>query len=168
VASSDQIKYMTWHAWSLLWLAVLCRRRGQVAENQRYASLALEVASTDGIPEQVAMAQANLAWVAWHEGDLDRAEELGHAALDSWRRGQWVYAFHWAARLPLLAMALERGQLAGALEHARDMLDPRQQRLPASLEAALEAAVQANEDQGLEARAHLERVVELAQELHFL
>jgi tetratricopeptide (TPR) repeat protein len=167
-AFSDQIKYMVWHAWSLLWLAVLCRKRGQVEEARHYASLALEVASTDGTPEQVAMAQANLAWVAWREGDVEGVQELGQAALDSWQRGQWVYAFHWAARLPLLAVALESDQPAGALAHARAMLDPQQQRLPEPLEAALEAAVQADEDHRPEARAHLVRAIELAQETGFL
>jgi tetratricopeptide (TPR) repeat protein len=165
---SDQIKYMVWHAWSLLWLAVLCRKRGQVAKARRYASLALKVASTDGVPEQVAMAQANLAWVAWREGDVEGVQELGQAALDSWQRGQWVYAFHWAARLPLLAVALESDQPAGALAHARAMLDPQQQRLPEPLEAALAAAVKADEDRPPEARAHLVRAIDLAQETGFL
>ena len=99
-------------------------------ETRHYALRALEVASTGGIPEQIAMAQANLAWVAWREGNLDETQKLGRAALDSWQRGQWVYAFHWTARFPLLAVALERDQVSDALEHARVMLDPQQQQLP--------------------------------------
>ena len=138
LALCEQIEYPLYRAWALTWLTTLHRRRGQVEETRCCAPQALEVASTGGIPEQVAMAQANLCWVAWREGDVAKAQELGHAALDSWARGQWVYAFQWTARLPLMAMALERGQLPEALDQARVMLDQQQMKLPEPLEAALQ------------------------------
>ncbi len=88
--------------------------------------------------EQVALAQANLAWVAWREGDMDEAQTLAQAALDSWQRSQLVHAFHWTGRWPLLAMALDADRLSEALDHARAMLDPMQQKLPRPMESALE------------------------------
>jgi tetratricopeptide (TPR) repeat protein len=169
LALSRQIEFSLYRAWSLTWLTVLYRRRGLVEETRSCARRGLEVATSGGIPEQEAMAQANLAWVAWREGDLAQAEELGQAAFDAWQRGQWVYAFQWTAHLPLLAVALQREQIAKALEHAGAMLDPLQQKLPDSLEAALEAAVQAGEaGQEAEANAHLHRAVQLALETRFL
>ncbi len=115
------------------------------------------------------MAQANLAWIAWRLGDIAEAEELGRAALDLWQRGQWVYAFHWTARLPLLAVALEKEAVPEALDHARALLDPQQQRLPQLLEAALEEAIQVEDDGQPEAtRSRLQQSVELAKDLGFL
>ncbi len=169
VALCDQIEYPLYAAWALIWLTVLHRRRGQVDKTRRYAQRTLETASTGGIPEQVAMAQANLCWVAWRMREMGEAEELGRTALDLWQKCQWVYAFQWTARLPLLAMALERDQIPKALEHAQDMLDPQQQKLPEPFNAALEAAVQAGDnDQPEEARQYLERAVTVAQETGFL
>jgi hypothetical protein len=66
-------------------------------------------------------------------------------------------------------MALTREQIPEALDHACALLDPQQQKLPDSLETALEAAIQAGQDRGAEAAAqHLERVVEIAKETGFL
>jgi tetratricopeptide (TPR) repeat protein len=169
LTASTQIEYSLYQAWALTWLTVLYRRRGQVEETRRYARRGLEAASAGGIPEQEAMAQAGLAWVAWRRRELAEVERLGQAALDSWQRGQWVYAFHWTARLPLLAVALEREDVPEALDQARALLDPQQQQLPRSLEASLEEAIQADDEGHPEAaRAHLERAIELAQELAFL
>ena len=62
-----------------------------------------------------------------------------------------------------------RGEVAEALVQAQAMLEPLQQKLPDPLEAALEAAIQAGENnQPQEARKHLEQAVKLAQETGFL
>ena len=148
---------------------VLYRERGQVAEAEANAARALEAATAARMLEQVAMTQANRAWIAWRKGDLAEAEAQGQAALDSWRRGQFVHAFHWTARWPLLAVALAQERVAEALDHARAMLDPQQQQLPEALEAALEQALQTGEAGKKEAaRPHLQRAVELAQETGYL
>ena len=174
LALSEQIEYPLVRGWTLTWLTILCRRRSKVEEVAGYAPRALEAGTAAGIPEQVAMAQANLGWIAWRQGDLAEAEELGRAALESWQLGQWVYAFYWAARWPLLAIALAQDRVPEALDHARAMLDPQQQRLPEALEAALERALGAGEGgepeaaQAEHARAHLQRAVELAQEAGYL
>jgi DNA-binding SARP family transcriptional activator len=165
----EQSRLLVVQGYVLLWLAILYRATGQVEKARYYASRGMVVGTAIGLPEQIGLGQANLCWVAWRAGDLAQAEELGQAALDCWARGQWVYAFYWAARLPLMAVALDKGQLPEAVEHAGAMLDPRQQKLPDPLEAALEAAVRAAErDQPEEARKHLERAVEVAQETGFL
>ena len=153
----------------LNWLAVLWRKRGQVQEARRYAEQGLMTAPLVHQLEQVALARANLAWVAWREGDVDEAQTLAQAALDSWQRSQFVHAFHWTARWPLLAMALEGDRLSETLEHARAMLDPRQQKLPQPLESALEESTKRGDDGRPDVlRACLQRAVELAQELGYL
>ena len=153
----------------LNWLAMLWRRRGQVQKARHYASRALKTARAVQHPEQVGLSQGHLSWVAWREGKQADAAELGQAALRAWQRSQWAYAFHWTARFPLLAMALEGDRIPEALDHARAMLDPMQQRLPADLEAALEGACQMGEGGQPEAiRAQLRRSVEVAQDLGYL
>ena len=169
LAFSEQIGYPLYQAWALTWLTVLFRRRGLVDKVRHYAARALEIAASGGIPEQEAMAHANLAWVAWREGDHDQVRELARTAFAAWQRGQWIYAFHWTARLPLLALSLDRNQISDALEHAQALLDPQQQKLPEKLEAALETAVQAGEaQQAKQVSTYLQRAVALAQETGFL
>ena len=169
LALSEQTGFMWVQAVVLSWLTVLYRRRGRVAEVRSYSSRALAVGEMVQQLEQVALAQANLAWVAWRAGDLGEAEALGQAALESWQRSQFVHSVHWTARWPLLAIALHRGRISEALDHAREMLDPQQQQLPQSLESALERAIQAGDEGQPEAvRAHLRRAIDLAQELGYL
>jgi tetratricopeptide (TPR) repeat protein len=86
------------------------------------------------------------AWVAYRDGDLERALTRGAEALVDWssegRRGS--SAFEWAARFPLLGVELERGCIEDAEAHARAMLDEAQQPLPPEISDALERAVVEN------------------------
>jgi tetratricopeptide (TPR) repeat protein len=143
--------------YALTWLSIVRRKRGRLEAVREYASRTLAAAEAALMPVHVGVSQANLAWVAWREGNLAEAEKLARAAVASWQKSQWAYAFQWTAYWPLLAMALDRHQIPEALDHARAMLDPHQQRLPAELEAALE-----------EARARLQRAARLAQGTGYL
>jgi len=155
--------------YALTWLSIVRRKRGRLEAVREYACRTLAAAEAALMPVHVAVSQANLAWVAWREGNLAEAEELARAAVASWQKSQWAYAFQWTAFWPLLAMALDRHQIPEALDHARAMLDPQQQRLPAELEAPLEEAIQAGErDEPEEAGTHLQRAARLAQETGYL
>jgi hypothetical protein len=160
---------MVHQTWLLTWLSVLHRQRHEPEDCRRYAERGLEASTIAGLAENAALVRGNLAWLAWGNGDDAEVEAQGRAALDLWQRSPFVYAFHWSARLPLLAVALEKEQIPEAVEHAGAVLDPLQQKLPDSLEAALENAVQASEaGQMAEAQAHLQRAVAVAQETGFL
>ena len=118
----------------------------QMEETRRDAARSLEVATAAHMPEYVAMAKANQAWLAWRAGDLAAVQELGQAALELWHQlppGHASAPFQWLARWPLIAAALRKDQLASATDQARALLDPGQQRLPDALAANLEQAVQA-------------------------
>lgn len=155
--------------YALTWLTFVRRVAGQVDAVRDYAARTLEVATAAQMPEQVAAAQANQAWVAWREGNLMDVETLGQAALRLWRRSQWVYAFQWTALWPLLVTALEQDRVIEALDHARALVDPQQQQLPRPLESILEEAIEAGNEGQLEATgAKLQRAVELALEQGFL
>ena len=69
----------------------------------------------------------------------------------------------------LLAVELQRRAVAEAVEHARALLEPTQQRLPDPLAAALEAALGAwKQNQPEAAREYLEHATESASRLGFL
>jgi tetratricopeptide (TPR) repeat protein len=169
LALAERTGHLVAQTWILTWLSVLHRQRGEMEATRVYALRGLQTATAARLLENAGLARGNLAWLAWREGDLPEVEAQAHAALELWQQSAFVYAFHWTARFPLLAVALTRGQVPEALDHARAMLQPLQQRLPAPLEAALEAAIQTSDDEQAElVRQHLERVVEAAQETGYL
>ena len=158
--------------WCLIGQSILYRKRGQVEETRRTSLLALEVATAIPRPEQIATAQANLAWVAWREGKVEEAQAKGSAALALWRSeplASIVYAFQWTALWPLVGSALELNHISEAVSHVRALLAPEQQRLPDALSNILAAAVEAWDAAQLDsARSHLQQATALAQEMGYL
>jgi tetratricopeptide (TPR) repeat protein len=169
LALAERTGHLVHRTWSLTQLCILYRRRGDAEATRECARRCLQSAMSAQQLENAAVARGNLAWIAWREGDLAEAEKQGQAALELWEQSPFVYAFHWTARIPLLVMALAREQVPEALDHARALLDPQQQKLPDPLEASLEAAIQAGQDRGAEAAAHrLERAIQVAKETGYL
>ncbi|MCP3144107.1 serine/threonine-protein kinase [Pyxidicoccus xibeiensis] len=150
----------------LTYLTFILRLRGQVEPTREATARSLEMASTAKMADYVGAAHANRAWVALREGDLPAAHAAGTEALRLWQPLSLVYPFQWLAHWPLLAVALEAGQVAEALEHARAMLASNQQRLPDALTAPLAAALASGDGEG--ARAPLRQASEAARELCYL
>jgi len=136
---------------------------------RHYVSRSQAAATASQMVEYMGMAQANLAWIAWREGDLAQAKTKGQIALDLWRQlpaGHSSSAFQWAALWPLVGVALAQNQISAATEYARALLEPGQQRLPDAVTVAVESAISAWErDESQTASAHLCQALELAQEL---
>ena len=156
----------------LTYLTVLYRKQGRLDQVRQYVSRSLAAATAGEMDEYIGMAKANLAWVAWREGDLAQAKADGRAALELWRRLPPAHsscAFQWAVLWPLVGVALAHNQTLEAIECAQRMLEPTQQYLPAPLAAAVETAIRAwNEGHPQAARAELDRAMTLAQELDYL
>jgi tetratricopeptide (TPR) repeat protein len=156
----------------LTYLTILYRKRGQLDQARQYASRSLALATAAEMIEYVGTAQANLAWLAWREGDLSQAEAQGRAALATWQQLPAAHAscaFQWTALWPLIGVALAHNQIAEATGYARALLEPTQQRLPDALAVVLEAAVTAwKEGQADLALAGFEQAIVLAQELAYL
>jgi hypothetical protein len=75
----------------------------------------------------------------------------------------------WLARWPLLADRLFDNDVSGAIEQARSMLDPAQQRLPDVLATALEQAIEAwDRGRAKSVRGHLAEASSLAEEQGYL
>ena len=156
----------------LTYLTVACRQRTQLDETRQYAARSLQVATSVKMPEYVGTAKANQAWAAWRAGDLNLTQELGRAALESWHQLPPSHAsaqLRWLALLPLIAVALDERQLSMAVDYARALLDPTQQRLHDGLTAMLEQALR-DWDAGApeSANTRFRECVKLAQEKKYL
>ncbi len=154
---------------SLAYLATLYRKHGRVKETRDYASRALTVATALRLPPYIAMATANLAWVAWREGKKAEAEQNGKAALETWQSSELVYPFHWAALWPLIDIMLGLDELSPAVNYTRRLFAPKQQPLPDALIAVTESAIQAWDfGQPETARTCLQQAIALARETGYL
>jgi tetratricopeptide (TPR) repeat protein len=153
----------------LTYLTILYRKRGQLDRARQYASRSLAAATAGQMTEYIGTAQANLAWLAWREGNLAQTETDGKAALKLWQQlpaGHSSCAFQWTALWPLVAVAAARAQTFEACALLRALLEPTQQRLPDILAAVVEEALSAWEgDDSETARTCLDRAIELAREL---
>jgi class 3 adenylate cyclase/tetratricopeptide (TPR) repeat protein len=153
----------------LTYLTMLYRIRGQTEQVRHFAARSLALATERQMFEYMGMARASLAWLAWREGNWAQAEAEGLATLDLWQRAPLSTPFEWAARWPLIALALTRNDLPVAVAHAQMILRPEEQRLPPDLTLQLEEAVAAWQRGDLSAAgAHLRQALELAQQLGFL
>jgi hypothetical protein len=154
---------------SLTYLTVLRRFGGREDEVLSYALRAQAAAEAAHMPDYVAAAKGNRAWLAWRRRDLPAAELLGRDAVALWQQSPLVYPFQWQALWPLAGAALAQGREEEAWAHVRALLDPKQQLLPEEMNAALEAALRAHaESRAAAAHRHLDQAVELAREMGYL
>jgi hypothetical protein len=166
---AEQVGDVVGQSRNLTYLSILSRKRGQIAETQYLIARVLAVAAAGQMTEYIAGAKANLAWVAWRQGDLAEAQEQGYATLEMWRKSPIIVPFRWTALWPLIGVALAQDRISEAIEHARALLAPTQQLLPDALTKVLEAAIEASENGQLEtARAQLNQAMSLAQENGYL
>lgn len=155
----------------LTYLTLVYRKRGQIDRVREYSQRSLEVALAARMRDYVGAARANHAWVAWREQRVDEAEQEAHTALEFWTRLSpiYPYPFQWQGLWILVAAELRRHAVKEAVEHARALLHPIQQRLPEPLTQALEAALGAWEQGERErAREYLEHAVGSARDWGFL
>ena len=138
----------------LAYLTIAHRRLGHVDVVREMLPRSLRVAESEQNGLYIGVAHANQAWLAYHDGAMDRAASEALYALSQWRKP--AYPFHWLACWPHLAAAIDREDLTTAVAQARAMLTPEQQRLPEEIEAALQAAL------GHPSRSRFRHAVEFA------
>jgi DNA-binding SARP family transcriptional activator len=154
---------------SLTYLTVLYRFLGQIDVALDYSFRAVEAAEIAHMPDYVAAAKGNLAWIAWRNLDFPTAELQCQEAMTIWQKSPLVYPFQWMALWPLIGLRLAQGCEEEAWEYTLALLEPKQQLLPDVLNNCLEAAVQAKkEGQDELARIHLSQATELAREMGYL
>ena len=127
-AAYEQMGDILEQARCLPYLTIVARKRGQVDTVEALATQSLRVMADADCLLYAGTAQANLAWAAYRRGDAEAARTYGNAALAAWRDTP-AYPFQWAALWPMLALDLDQESIGAAIEHARAMLAPTQQRL---------------------------------------
>ena len=153
----------------LTYLAVAHRGAHHLDQARSYAARTLELASKIGMVEYVAMAKANLAWVAWREGNHAETEKLGCEALELWHGMEDPYSYDWMALWPLIAVAFSRNDVARAIDHARALFVESQHPLPEKLATATQKAINSWEKGEAESvRKDLARAIETAHEAGYL
>ncbi len=155
----------------LTYLTLVYRKRGQLDRVREYSEQSLEVALAARMHDYIGAARANHAWVAWREQRVDDAEQEARKALECWSTlsPRYPYPFQWLGLWVLLAVELQRHGMAEAVGHARALLDPTQQRLPASLATHLEATLDAwRQGRQDAAREYLEQSLTSARQQGFL
>ena len=131
----------------------------------------MAAASAMGRTQCEADVTACLVWLAWQDGRHDdvvtlSAEIPGHdpavAVVGSCASYQWVYLW------PLIAAHLTADRVGEAVAAALRLRQPSQQRLPADLDAAVQAAVTAwEQDEPDQARDRLAAALALARDLRY-
>lgn len=154
---------------SLTYLTVVFRFMGQLDAVSDFSHRAGEMAQDAHMPDYVATALANQAWIAWRNGNLPETKKLGEQALVIWQQSPLVYPFQWMALFPLIAAAhgQEREDEVGLYIHA--LLEHTQQILPDPLNHMLKTTNQSKRT-GFEGEAqnYLDQVLTLSKTLGYL
>ena len=154
---------------SLGYLVTATRMRGDAGAARAAIGPAIEQARRAALPEYEAMAVANRAWAAWRDGGEDRAAADAIAALEMWEGLPNRLPFDWMALWPLLAMAVTAQRTEQAVQYARGMLRPGQQRPREPARAMVDGAVRAWEaGHAADAEDLLRRAVDAARDLGYL
>ncbi len=108
---------------NLTYLSVASRKLGDLTALRAYNSRLLELAQAIGEHDYHGIGLANQGWLAWREGDAERAVRLCTSAVEIWTAAGGEM-FHCLADWVLLAVAVERRDREQAEFWARDLLDP--------------------------------------------
>jgi hypothetical protein len=157
---------------ALTYLAVVCRKRGDIERVREYAAYGLRIAGEAKMPQYAGMARAQYAWLAWRAGDWVETKRQAGVAIDDWGglgQAQSVVPFRWFALFPLMGVALQEEDVEQAVQWAQHLITPPQQRIPDELTTLLEWAVAAGEKGQWDATSDLLRqALRLARELHYI
>ena len=121
--------------------------------------------------QYIGVAYAQFSWLAWREGNLAEVKIQAEKAIKLWHTTiqQLEYPLFWLALFPLMGVALQEAEVNHAVEYAKHLLIPPQQRLPNHLTELLERAVAAWEtSHALEAESLLRRALQSAHAYHYV
>jgi DNA-binding SARP family transcriptional activator len=154
------------------YLTILYRKQGLLEKVRKFAAKSEAAAEEATMPEYRGTARANLAWLAWREGDYQAAWMYGREALEIWNtlpKGHASCAFQWTALFPLVAMAVAERDFDQAAAYVQAILDPTQQKLPQALTAVLQDAAAAHHLKQIDETARfLGQAIAMAEIMHFL
>ena len=141
LALADRIGNVLTQTICIAMLTLTYRRCNRVETVEQWAKQTLEIASNAEIDLYIAAGKANLAWVSWRRGKIERAVPLAQEALTIWQKVSPHYPVRWQAHWILLGNALHENRLGDAVDYARELLD--QQALNRRMEPLLMTMIQA-------------------------
>ncbi|MEK7253556.1 MAG: AAA family ATPase, partial [Bacteroidota bacterium] len=122
---------------NLIYLAVAHRRLNQLEETDFFTRQGMDTSQRAGMFEYMGTASANLAWLAWKNGELEQLEILGGQAFSYWSKVAQNHSslvFAWTAAFPLAALHCQRGNLPKCIEYFEMMMLPGRKRFEPELE----------------------------------
>ena len=144
LAEAERVGYATLQSRCIAYIALIHRKRGDVAGARRWAYRTLEAGAASGMAEYVAAAESHLAWAALREGNLPEAADRARRAHEEGEKMGGAYrVLAWIVTWPLLAVSLEEGDLERAVGLARSLLAPEVQPATEPVREALGEAVAA-------------------------
>ena len=153
----------------LTYLAVAHRRSGDVDLAKCFADQTLALASKLAMVEYVAMAKANLAWVAWKKQCPNDCERLGNEALEHWHGMDDPYSFDWMALWPLIATALTREKTDRAIAYAEGLFPDSQHPIDEEVMSATKQAIDLWKSSDIElAHSQMQTALETAERHHYI
>lgn len=154
---------------NLTYLTVLFRFRNMMKDVANYAARTEKAAEDAHMPDYVAAARANQAWIAWREDDHHKAEQQSCLALEIWQKSPLIYPFQWMAFFPRIGVALAENRHAHVWDLISKILESSQQILPESLDILLRKALRAEEQISFqESLAKLEEAIKEAKFMGYL
>ena len=153
----------------LTYLSLIYRRRREIEKARSYISRGLTVSENAKMPLYIGQTEGNAAWLAWFEGDLKKAKELGQSAVAKFQVSKTVMPFWGMALWPLIGVAVEQQDSETAVTYAHMLLDPAQSQMSDEITAVLQQAIIAWEnDCPNTAQTKLSQAVQLAQKYNYL
>jgi hypothetical protein len=168
---SEKATSVTIRVRALTFLCLLERRRKARERVRKLSTLAQSLAKEHEMLEYQGTAMANLAWVAFEDGELAECERLVRLAVGAWDASP-LNVFRWTGLLPLMAALVARepapGDAAELVRIAAELIDPSQQRLPEPLVTELTALAAVDFGADEPARSLARRALARAAELGFI
>jgi len=163
---AEQIGHLERQAYCLTYIAGAYRRAGNLEECRKYANLSLALCEQEEYKSFASTGIANLGWLAWKQGDLRLAKELSQKAVKDWNK---YYPFWWYGLWTLMDISLASLKIDDAVEYARLLKAPGQQKFPQEVDAFLAGAIEAAErSEKDKVKPQLEKAVAWAKEHRFL
>lgn len=138
---AEQIAYPYVYVQSLAYLAIAYRLQRLSHQVERFTRQILALDPAQVKPAYAGVAHSSLSWLAYQAGDWSAALEHGNQALRHW--SGTAYPFRWLAAWVLLAVHTRQGAFGPAIEAAKILLDPAEQRPPPDQQHALQVAIAA-------------------------
>jgi tetratricopeptide (TPR) repeat protein len=160
---------MVFQTLCLTYMAVLYRFKGQIREVEKFSQQMEQTARTANMPDYLAAAKANQAWLAWRAGDFSTTEKLSKEALEIWQRSPMVYPCQWLALWPLIGVASKKERQDEAFTYVNALLTPTQQHFPATLNDMLEEVLKMHQVGNIqEAHVSLDQALDIALKMGYL